>query len=284
VSEEVTLSSPAKVNFFFRVVRRLESGYHEIASVMCKVNLCDEIAISLGGEEIEIHSDDPSVPTGSENTVYRAAHALLARSGRRCGMKIVIQKRIPVQSGLGGASSNAATVLVALNELLRLRLSKEELISLGLTVGSDVPFFIFGSPALVRGIGEKLSRIEGIPRAWIVIVKPPGSMPTGEAYKNSDLGLTEGVKNIMIPRFNDTLEDLAEGMVNDFEPSVGKVLPEVLEIKTRILQHGALGALLSGSGSSVFGVFRDRIQAQEACRGLRSNERWAVYLARTIFD
>lgn len=282
--EMVTFSSPAKVNYYFKIVRRLESGYHEIINVMSKITLYDEITLEIGGKKIEVLVDDSSVPLGPGNTVFRAIELLLDRCDRKIGVKASIKKVIPIKSGLGGGSSNAASVMLRLNELLGLGLSMDELISLGIRVGSDVPFFIFGSPAIARGLGDILERIDGIPEAWIVIVKPQGGISTADAYKSIDLGLTVGKKNTIIPEFDGTLEGLAKEMWNDFEPLVEMRLPDIGKIKGELLRHGSLRVMLSGSGSSVFGIFRDQGKAYEAFCGLRSNPGWAVFLARNIFD
>ncbi len=282
--ETVTFSSPAKVNYYFKIVRRLESGYHEIVNVMSKISLYDEITLEIGGGKIEVSVDDSSVPLGAENTVFRAIELLLDRCGRKIGVKAQVKKVIPTQSGLGGGSSNAASVMLKLNDLLSLGLSTDELISLAIRVGSDVPFFIFGSPAIARGLGDILERIDGIPEAWIVIVKPQGGISTADAYKSIDLGLTVCEKNTIIPTFDGTLEGLAKEMWNDFEPLVEMRLPDIAKIKDGLLRHGSLRVMLSGSGSSVFGIFKDQVKAYEAYSELCSNPGWAVFLARNIFD
>jgi 4-diphosphocytidyl-2-C-methyl-D-erythritol kinase len=174
--------------------------------------------------------------------------------------------------------------MLKLNEILGLGLGRDELVSLAMQVGSDVPFFVFGSPAVARGLGDILDRIDGIPEAWIVIVKPQGGVSTADAYKSIDLGLTVDKKNTIMPKFDGTLEGLAREMWNDFEPLVEKRLPDIAKIKEGLLGHGSLRVMLSGSGSSVFGIFRDQEKASEACSKLRSNTGWAVFLARNIFD
>ena len=280
----VTFSSPAKVNYYFKIVRRLESGYHEIVNVMSKITLYDEITLEVGGKRIEVSVDDSSVPSGPENTVFRAIDFLLDKCDKKIGVKAQVKKVIPIESGLGGGSSNAASVMVRLNEIFGLGLSIDELISLGIRVGSDVPFFIFGSPAIAGGLGDILERVDGIPEAWIVIVKPKGGISTADAYKSIDLGLTVDKKNTIIPTFDGTLEGLVKEMWNDFESLVEMRLPDIAKVKDELLRHGSLRVMLSGSGSSVFGIFRDQVIAHEAYCKLRSNPGWAVFLARNIFD
>lgn len=282
--EAITIPSPAKVNYFLKVVKRLPSGYHEIINIMSAVSLFDEVTIELAQSGIEVSSNDSHVPAGSKNTAYRAVEALLRASGKKTGVRIFINKRIPMESGLGGASSNAASAIRGLGELLGLVMTREELLTLAISVGSDVPFFIFGSPAVATGIGESLARVEGIPEAWLIIVKPQGGISTAEAYKRLDLGLTDAAKNIIIPKFNGTLEGLVMGMVNDFEPLIEERLVEVPKIKRELLTRGALGAMLTGSGSAVFGVFTDELSARAAYAEIRSQSGWAVFLVRNVFN
>jgi 4-diphosphocytidyl-2-C-methyl-D-erythritol kinase len=303
VSDLVTIKSPAKVNLFLKVGEKLPNGYHNIVTVMTAVTLYDEITLSFGGRGIEIETNDPNIPLDSSNTVYRAADALLKRAkGARgnIGVKAVIRKRIPVEAGLGGASSNAASVILALNERLNLGLSLNELLSIGAKIGADIPFFIFGSPALVTGIGDRVAPIEGIPKSWMVIVKPKGSVSTKHAYKKIDLLLTYDKKSIIIPKFNGTIKDLVGEMVNDFESVVelrpdgdGRRadamdeddihLPDVGLIKDKLKGLGSLKAMLTGSGSSVFGIFKNREEAEKAFKEIRSNNDWTVFLVESLF-
>ncbi|MBN1573162.1 MAG: 4-(cytidine 5'-diphospho)-2-C-methyl-D-erythritol kinase [Deltaproteobacteria bacterium] len=303
MSEILKFKSPAKVNYFLKVGEKLPNGYHKIATVMSAIDIYDHITVAFEGSRIEIESDNTKVPQGPSNTVYRAIEALLKEANVDIGIKVNIQKNIPLESGLGGASSNAASVMLKLNDHLNLGLGLDELLTLGVKIGSDVPFFIFGSPALVTGIGENLKKIEGIPETWMVVVKPPGSVSTKLAYKMIDLVLTFNKKSIIIPKFNGTLGGLIEGMVNDFETVVGVepivndkrndrdrdgggysvYLPEVGRIKREIERLGSLKAMLTGSGSSVFGVFGNRIEAKRAFEEIRSKNDWTVFLAQNLF-
>jgi 4-diphosphocytidyl-2-C-methyl-D-erythritol kinase len=299
VSDSITFKSPAKVNYYLKVGEKLSNGYHKIATVMCAVSIYDQITLTFEGKGIKIESNDPEVPTGSSNTVFRAAQILLKEAKIAqddIGIKVAIQKNIPIEAGLGGASSNAASIILKLNEQLNLGLPLEKLLTIGNEVGSDVPFFIFGSPALVTGVGEKVEAIDGIPEAWVVIVKPPGSVSTKLAYKKIDLGLTSIKKSIIIPKFNNTLKDLADKMENDFESVVEAGtnsntivsekesihLPDVGKIKKELEKLGSLKAMLSGSGSSVFGIFENRDDAEIASKKIRSNQDWSVFLAQGL--
>jgi 4-diphosphocytidyl-2-C-methyl-D-erythritol kinase len=312
VSETITLSSPAKVNLFLKVTGRLPNGYHTLVTVMTKVSLYDEIVIELGGRGFSVSSSDPILPTDRRNTVHRAVEILAERAGfspEDVGIRIHIDKRIPAEAGLGGASSNAAAVMQALNTHLSLGIDTEELMVLASQVGADVPFFLFGSPALARGIGDRLESIQGVPPAWMVIIKPPQGVSTAWAYGQLDLGLTEAEKNIIIPRFSNTLNSLVENMANDFEAVVlragqaGRMkgaggkrakegaggrhhagLPDIAAVKAELIRLGSVGTLMSGSGSSVFGVFRDRTEARRAYNTLSTDSRRTVFLAHHVFD
>jgi 4-diphosphocytidyl-2-C-methyl-D-erythritol kinase len=284
VPDSARFKSPAKVNYYLRVTGRRPDGFHDLVNVMCRVDLYDDISMTVGGREISVRADRPDVPSGPSNIVYRAVRLLLDRVRSRVGVDIRINKRIPVQSGLGGASSNAAAVLTRLNELLDLGLSRQELIDLGIQVGSDVPFFLFGSPAVATGKGEILERVDWNVDAWLVIVKPEGGISTREAYEKIDLVLTNEKKSIIIPRFIDTIGKLVESMSNDFEPVAEEVLGEITDIKVRLTELGALRAMLSGSGSAVFGVFADEGAARRAYRQLSTHSVWNAYVAKNLFD
>jgi 4-diphosphocytidyl-2-C-methyl-D-erythritol kinase len=282
--DSVTFTSSAKVNYYLRVTERRPDGFHNLVNIMCRVSLFDEISMTVGGTGISVRTDNPQVPSDPTNSVHRAVRLLLEMARMDIGVDIRIQKHIPTQSGLGGASSNAAAVMARLNEMLGLRFTREELIGLGIRIGSDVPFFLFGSPAMATGKGEILERVEGIADAWLVIVKPAGGISTAEAYEKVDLVLTEEKKHIIMPKFIGTLDSLVGSMFNDFEPIAETMLVEIAEIKTRLIRLGALGAMLSGSGSAVFGVFVDEEGARRAHEGLSTHPVWNAYVAKNLFD
>lgn len=287
MAEQIKLYSPAKINLYLRVIGRFPSGYHEIVTVMSKVSIYDEITVEFKGEGTTIVADDPEVPTGPENTMFRAIE-FLRETGKSAlddvGISIHVKKGIPSGSGLGGASSNAASLLLSLNSALNLGLGKGELISIGEKIGADVPFFIFGSPALATGTGEILTKILGIPETWLVVVKPPESISTTEAYEKIDLGLTQQEKDTIIPKFDNTIKGLARLMTNDFEPIAGISIPGIAHIRDRLNGLGSPRAMMSGSGSSVFGIFEDEGRANNAFSRLSANPDWAVFLAKTLFD
>ncbi|MBN2223280.1 MAG: 4-(cytidine 5'-diphospho)-2-C-methyl-D-erythritol kinase [Deltaproteobacteria bacterium] len=284
MADSISFTSPAKVNYYLRVTGRRPDGYHDLVNVMCRVSLFDEISMTVGGAGIRVYADNPDVPSDSTNSVYRAVRLLLETAKSTVGVDIRIKKHIPVQSGLGGASSNAAAVMARLNELLGLGFTREELIGLGIRIGSDVPFFLFGSPAVATGKGEVLERVDGIADAWLVIVKPAGGISTREAYEKIDLLLTEEKKHIIIPKFIATFGDLVGSMLNDFEPVAEAMLGEITDIKIKLIKLGALKAMLSGSGSAVFGVFTNEVTARRAYEELTTHSVWNAYIAKNLFE
>jgi 4-diphosphocytidyl-2-C-methyl-D-erythritol kinase len=262
---ELTVHAPAKINLALKILRRRADGYHDIQSILQKVSLYDTLSLKLSPlQGITVTADDPSIPTDSRNLAYRAADLLLKQQKITPGISIHIKKRIPAGAGLGGGSSNAAATLTGLNKLLRCNLPETELLRLGVEIGADVPFFIYDKPsALAEGIGEQLSPVTIQVPLWLVIVFPGFSISTKWAYENYRVLTNEG-KNIRIPRSFEQLNSVLHILSNDLENVVTKQYPEIQEIKHTLIQAGACGSLMSGSGSSVFGIFPDEQQAQEA--------------------
>jgi len=197
----IVRQSPAKVNLFLRVLGKRADGYHDILSLMQRISLCDEMSFALRGDGIVVRCPGSSLPEDRGNIVYRAAEGMLADVPGHTGVEIVIHKKIPVAAGLGGGSSNAATTLVTLNEMMGTPYSTEELMEMGARLGADVPFFIFGRTALASGIGDRLEPVEDIPRLWFVLVNPGFEVSTGDIYERLKLGLTKEPIKYRMPRF-----------------------------------------------------------------------------------
>lgn len=270
MTNPLLLLSPAKVNLFLRVLGKRDDGYHDIVTLMQPLTLHDEISIEVGsGDGISVSCDSAEVPDGSGNLAYIAAEHLLKSSDIRKRVSIRIKKNIPVAAGLGGGSSNAATVLMGLNHALKAGLSEAELLSIGGRLGSDVPFFMLGGPALARGRGTELERVR-LPRYRYVLINPGFKVSTSWAYNNLDL--TKGPKNNILPYsvsdFND-MERLKDHLVNDLETVTLRKHPEILSLKKALMENGASAALMSGSGPTVFGIFRGAEAAQSACKALK---------------
>ena len=277
----ITALSPAKVNLILKVLRRREDGYHDIASLMQKVSLADEMEFAPGQDGISLSCPGSDLPTGEGNLVVRAARALFAEAGFAGGVEITLRKRIPTAAGLGGGSSNAATTLTVLNDLFRFGFDRERLIRIGARLGADIPFFIYGSPAWAFGIGELLEPAETPPGMWLVLVNPGFEVPTKWVYQSLNLPLTKTPLKYTIPTFSG-VRDLAAALSNDLETVTVARHPVLEELKGFLLRQGALVSLMSGSGPTVFGLFENELDAIKAEGALRTSYPYAVFKAQTI--
>jgi len=249
----ITKASLAKVNLYLRVLRKREDGYHDILSLMQRISLCDEMTFSPGPNRIVIRCPDSSLPEDESNIVYRAAAAFYSRIAARPDIDITIRKKIPIAAGLGGGSSNAATTLMTLNEISGCPLTREELLGIGAKLGADVPFFIFGNTAWAFGIGDRMIEAAPLPPLWFVLINPGFEVSTKWVYQELNLGLTNEQINYSIPRIY-TGGDVIRSLTNDLEKVTLKLHPVLEQIKSLLLASGAGGALMSGSGPTVFGM------------------------------
>jgi 4-diphosphocytidyl-2-C-methyl-D-erythritol kinase len=274
--------SPAKINLCLRVLGRRPDGYHDIASLMQRISLCDEMTFHPAAKGIRVRCPDGSLPENDENIVYRAADAFFRQAARVAGgVDITLRKQIPIAAGLGGGSSNAATTLVTLNEIYGYPCTQAELMMIGLSLGADVPFFIFSSPAWAFGIGERLQTAEPLPSFALLLVNPGFALSTKMIYQNLNLRLTNETVHYSIPRFL-TVHDIAEGLFNDLETVSIGMHPVLADIKQRLISCGALGALMSGSGPTVFGIFETEQQALTARKALSAGSGWSVFRATSV--
>ena len=284
------IRAPAKINLYLRVLGRRRDGYHLIDTLMVPVSLYDEIEIrriELNGQQsqqgrITITCDNPAVPQDEENIVYRAARLLLTQANAGPAVQIHIKKRIPIGAGLGGGSTDAAATLLGLNRLLKLGFSKILLEKLALRLGADVPFFIRARPAHARGIGEKLRPVRGLPQFWLVILYPGFPVSTALVYKKLPKKLTKPTVNTSIRTSLKRFDRLADLLVNDLESVTFKNYPKIRLLKGKLLREQAAGGLMSGSGSSVFGVFGSKGLAQRAFDRLRNEEGVQAYLVHVL--
>lgn len=278
------LKSPAKVNLHLRVLGKRPDGYHQIATFFHAIDLSDDLVFSVVERGIRLDVQGFPVPGGEDNLAYRAATLLLKYYGVGKGVHISINKRIPVAAGLGGGSSNAATALVALNRLWQLNLSGEELHRHAAELGSDVPFFLTGPAAVGRGRGEILSPAAPVGGIHVVLAVPPIQVTAAWAYSNLNLELTKHVDDIsMFQSFIRTneIEQWAPLMRNDLEPAVIQRYPVIEQIKGELRERGAQGALMSGSGPAVFGLFKEEKAAKGAAEAVKDAGR-TVILTRTL--
>jgi len=278
------LPAPAKINLFLAVTGKRPDGYHDLISLMCTVGLHDTLSLSLelGGNRIRIVCSHPDVPENKTNLAWRAADLFMTNFKRRDTVTITIEKRIPVAAGLGGGSSDAAAVLLGLNRLYQTPFSTKKLMSMGLTIGADVPFFIYGKPSVAGGIGEKLEPCTGLCPYPVLLVCPRINVSTRAIYKKLNLGLTKCEIKINNFFFGDRNFDVPHHLCNDLETVSVPKYPIVRKAKQSLLSKGAMGALMSGSGPAVFGLFSDAAAAHSARQSLADNEDWLVYLTKLI--
>lgn len=278
---ELTLWAPAKVNLYLEVLRKRADGYHEIRTVLQHVDLCDEIRIMGREREISVESVGLSCPTGEENLVHRAAALFLKTTGIRTGVRIQIVKRIPLGAGLGGGSSDAATTLWGLNRLFQADLTRERLEHLGTQLGSDVPFFFRGPTMWASGRGEELHPLPLFPPTWLLIVFP--GFPVSTAWAFANLELTGGDKSIRVRAAAEQgdYEPLLAAPWNRFEEVIFRRYPAIKQLKESLEAWGARPALMTGSGSAVFGRARDREEAEGW--GARLREKGCtVFVVQTV--
>jgi 4-diphosphocytidyl-2-C-methyl-D-erythritol kinase len=275
--------APAKINLFLRVLRKRADGYHDIFSLMQKITLYDELIFYPRPKGIVLNCPGTSLPTNDDNLVVRAAKAIFSYCNYPYGMEINLVKKIPMTAGLGGGSSDAATTLMALNKICSLKLKKNELIKLGTKIGADVPFFIFGNAALASGIGDKLKHLQNLPQLNLILIKPNFELSTKMVYESLNLRLTMGKNNYSIPRILD-LSDIIQGLHNDLESVSLETHSELADLKKMLLRHGALGALMSGSGPTVFGIFRNGKEAKKNLEVIRKevSGQCQVFLAKSL--
>lgn len=269
--KEFQIKCPAKINLSLDVVNRRPDGYHNLEMIMHEIKLCDTLTFSIteNNEQTDIilTSEDKDMPTDESNLIFRAAKLFFEKTEISATAKIHVCKKIPMGAGLGGGSTDAAGTLAALNDAFGKPLSIEDLATMAKTLGADVPFFLFGGCMLAEGIGEKLSPVRPLANAYIVLAKPAIHISTPWVYKN--LHLDEKIKH---PDTKSVVKALTEGRLDLLAQSAGNVLetvtaneyPEIEEYKTLMLKCGATYSLMSGSGSSVFGVFADEESAKKA--------------------
>ena len=285
--------SPAKVNLFLRILKKREDGYHDIVSVMQPISLYDEIILEMeNGSGIIVSCDNANVPCDRTNLAYRAAEEFFRTTGINKRLSIKIKKNIPIAAGLGGGSSNAATVLRALNEITSQNISTDNLIKIGAGIGSDVPFFIAGKSSIARGRGELLEPVE-LPKFWYILVNPGVPLSTQWVYRNLDLTKSNEDINITISKvlaicsagLGGSHQALKGLVINDLEAVAIKKYPEIKEIKDSLINSGAICALMSGSGATAFGIFLDEHEAIRAFELLKREQKtrgWAFFLVQGL--
>ncbi len=280
---QLELKALAKINLGLDVLGKRENGYHDVRMIMQSIYLYDTIRIEKteADEGISLCSNLSYLPSDGSNIAYKAAELLKEEFGIREGVRITLDKHIPVAAGLAGGSSNAAAVLFGMNRMFRLGLSQKELMERGVKLGADVPYCIMRGTVLAEGIGEELTRLPAMPKCTVLIAKPPVSVSTKTVYEALDA--KEIPKH---PDIDGIIKGLEEGDLRQIARSMGNVLedvtipmhPVIAQIKQEMLEAGAIGAMMSGSGPTVFGLFENRAAARTAQKNIREKS-----LARQVY-
>ena len=272
----------AKVNLALDVLGKRPDGYHDIATVMQTVDLFDRLTLETA-PTISLETDDPALPIDERNLVVRAALLLRQAAGGEHGVRIRLRKRIPVAAGLGGGSSDAAATLWGLNRLWKLRWPVPRLVGLALELGMDVPFFLSGGSALATGRGEHVERLAGAGSYALVLVNPRTPLSTKEVYERVPIGWSAeptGARRVVEALVTRNAARLAATLTNHLEAFVAPSCPLIARMKAALMAAGALGAVMSGSGPTVFGMARSLDHArqirQRVCRA-----DWSCWAVRT---
>ena len=282
--QSLTLPSPGKVNLRLEVVGKRSDGYHELRSLMERVSIADEIDMKIVEKGITVTCDHEGVPNDESNIAFKAIKEILAYSSRNVGVEVHIKKYIPVAAGMGGGSSNAATVIKGINHLLKLKLTKEKLMKIGLKVGADVPFFLFEGPAWAEGIGEQLKKVKAMPKLLFLLVNPNIPVRTDWVYGRYQMEGVRGNGQGEIANAYRTKKDIAKILHNDLERVTIKEFPVIGEIKDEMLKLGALASQMTGSGPTVFGIFADKIKLTKAFERMekKAKKEWKIFMAENL--
>ena len=284
----INLRARAKINLSLDVLGTRDDGFHDLRMIMQTVDLYDRIYIKkIEKPYIKIKSNLEWLPRDSRNLAYRAADIIRERYGIQDGVFIELNKAIPVAAGLAGGSSDCAAVLYGMNILFGLKISREELAEIALSLGSDVPYCLMRGTALAEGRGEILTKLPDCPHMWVVLAKPPMSLSTAAVYKAYDLVQvdehpdTEGLVNALENR---NTKEISSKLVNVLENVSIPMCPVIGDLKKTMLSFGAMGALMSGSGPTVFGLFDDRKKAQAAVDEIKDTYKLKDVILTKIFN
>jgi len=283
--ESISLRAPAKVNLRLDILGKRPDGYHEIKTWIYPISLADELHIErVKTARITVSSASPGLPLGEENLAYRAAALFIKERGLSEGVRIEIIKHIPVAAGLGGGSSDAATVLKAMNILWGKNIPCEGLMELGARIGADCPFFVVGKAAIMGGKGERVLAILPQLKAWMVLINPGHPLSTKQVYEQGKWGLTKPGGDTKISMPPQDLEKMGKFLRNDLEGPAMELLPIISTLKERLREAGAGGVSMTGSGPTVFGLFRTEAEARQAARDLKMEQGWICLVAAILSE
>ncbi|MEW9124106.1 MAG: 4-(cytidine 5'-diphospho)-2-C-methyl-D-erythritol kinase [Thermotaleaceae bacterium] len=280
---EIRRKARAKINISLDVLGKRADGYHEVKMLMQQVDLYDEVILREIKKGIVLESNCEFIPKDGSNIAYKAAALMQQKFQRDKGIHIYIGKNIPVAAGLAGGSTDGAAVLLGLKELWEIDITREELMDLSLPLGADVPFCILGGAALAEGIGEKLRPIQGLEHGWVLLCKPNLCVSTAEVYKNLQLDKIErhpDTNTLLRAMENNDIQLVGENLCNVLEGVTEPMHPVIKDIKRRMMEYSALGSLMSGSGPTVYGLFKDYQKAKNAYENLNKVYK-QTYLVKT---
>ena len=284
IMDRIYIKAYAKINLTLDVVGKRPDGYHDVEMIMQSVDLWDEIVLKKTREGIELDSNIRSLPKDERNIAWRAAQLIKEEFRIPRGVHITINKNIPIEAGMAGGSADCAGVLSGLNQLWGLGMSGQQLRGLGKGLGADVPFCLTGGTALAQGIGDILTPIDFRGDIWLVLIKPKFGVSTKKVYtslKLEDIKKRPNNKRMIRHLESGRVQDVAEGLVNVLEEVTIPMHPEISWLKAELMDQGALGSLMSGSGPTVYAIFRDKGSANAAAKALKGKYEW-IYALKTI--
>ena len=285
MSPTLTLPAFAKINLRLRVIGKRADGYHDLDTVLQTISLRDSLTMSAIEEpHLVLSCDDRTLPTGDDNLIIRAARALQVRAGSNKGARIRLQKRIPMQAGLGGGSADAAVTLMGLARLWQLNVTQQDLIDIGAQLGADVSFFFYGGTGRATGVGDQLASLPDVLESFLLILKPNANINTADAYRALDeRSLTSRNSKIILSTSdaNEVFDGFAN-LTNDFEAVAFDLEPEIRRAKAALLNAGARAGLLAGSGSAVFGIFDSEDAQRRAIQAIALETGWRVFPCKTV--
>ncbi len=272
--EKHSMKAYAKVNLGLDVVKRLPNGYHQVKMIMQTVGIYDELTFEKAESGITITTDSGELPTDKNNLIYKAAELIREKYGIREGVRIHLQKNIPIAAGMAGGSTDAAATMKGMNMLFELGATSGELMEEAVKIGADVPYCIMGGTALAEGIGEKLTALPPVPKIFFLVAKPDISVSTKYVYEHLDAagivhhpdidGMVEAIRAGSVPGILERMENVLEAVTIPAHPMIDT-------IKKRMLELGAEGSLMSGSGPTVFGVFIKKESAESAYEQMKKD-------------
>ncbi len=276
--------APAKINLALDVVGKREDGFHDLNMVMTTIDLYDRLSFDkLNEDKIILNSNKHYLPNDSKNLVYQTVDLMKKTYGIKTGLKIYINKNIPVSAGLAGGSSDAAATIRAMNKMFKLNLNLSKMIEIGKQIGSDVPFCIYNKTAIVKGKGDMITPLSKVPKCWVVLVKPHFGVSTGEVFKNIQMDkiVHPNVEKIIHAVKKQDYHFLCQSIGNALESVTFQLYPEVKVIKEKLKVLGIDATLMSGSGPTVFGFVLKERKAKKIINSIDKNK-YETYAVRIL--